>query len=46
MVENVAQIKSGITIISGMSVKIQRTSCEKNIFEILVHVLVKTVNTQ
>ena len=29
MVENVAQIKSGITIISGMGVKIQRTSCEK-----------------
>ena len=43
MVENVIQIKSGITI---MSVKIQKniTYTKKIIFGILLHVVSKTIN--
>ena len=47
MVENVIQIKIGITINVDSSVKIRRNVCAQNIiFRIAVHVLVKTVNIQ
>ena len=46
MVENVIQIKIGITNVDS-SVKIRRNMCAQNIiFRIAVHVLVKTVNIQ
>ena len=42
MVENVTQIKSGITINVVVSAKIKKNICAKKIiFEILLHVLVK-----
>ena len=45
MVKNVVQIKSGITISVGVSVKIKKYICARNIkFAILVLVLVKMVN--
>ena len=46
MVKNLIQIKSGITIDVGASVKIQKTImyAKKIIFGILLHVLVKIVN--
>ena len=47
MVENVSQIKSGITINVDVSAKIQENMCEKKItFRILVLVIVKLVNVQ
>ena len=46
IVENVTQIKSGITITVGASVKIHKNivCLNKVIFGILLHVVVKTVN--
>ena len=44
-VENVIQIKSGVTLNVNMSTKIQENMCvTKIIFGILVHVLVKMVH--
>ena len=47
MVENVTRIKSGITITVGVSVKILKDTihARKIIFETLLHVVVKMVNT-
>ena len=45
MVKNETQIKSGIAINVGMSVKIHKNiMCAKKIFGILLHVIVKMVN--
>ena len=46
MVENVIEIKSGITINTDVSVKIQKNIiCTKNItFGILLHVVAKMIN--
>ena len=44
MVENVIQIKIGITIRVGESVKYVKKYVKKIIFGILLHVLVKVVN--
>ena len=44
MVENVTQIKRGITINVDMSAKIQENMCAKKIFRILVYVLEKMAN--
>ena len=46
MIKNVIQIKSGIKINVGASVKIQKNivCARKVIFEILLHVVVKMIN--
>ena len=45
MIENVTQIKTRITIIVDMNVKVLENMCVKNIiFGILAHVLVKKVH--
>ena len=46
MIKNVIQMKSGIKINVGASVKIQKNiACaRKDIFEVLLHVVVKMIN--
>ena len=45
MVENVIQIKSGITINVSVSAKTKKIKCmQKNMFRILLHVVAKMVD--
>ena len=47
MVENVIQIKSGITITVNKTAKIQKNTCaKKTVFGILLYVVINLVNIQ